>query len=87
MNSIGPMNFFRTADTTGTTDKTIWKPGLSIVYIFSWDLQRERNWKQCLCKILERQTKSIMVFLILANYKVFKICDAMATTTPQILHI
>ena len=26
------------------------------------------NWKQCLCKILERQTKGIMVFLILANY-------------------
>ena len=28
----------------------------------------KRNWKQCLCKILEVQTKSIiMVFLILAN--------------------
>ena len=27
----------------------------------------KRNWKQCLCKILEGQTKSIMVFLILAN--------------------
>ena len=26
MNSIGPMNFFRTTDTTNTT---IWKPGLS----------------------------------------------------------
>ena len=25
MNSIGPMNFFRTTD---TTDTTIWKPGL-----------------------------------------------------------
>ena len=28
MNSICPMNFFRTTDTTGTTDTTIWKPGL-----------------------------------------------------------
>ena len=27
----------------------------------------KRYWKQCLCKILEGQTKSIMVFLILAN--------------------
>ena len=26
MNSIGPMNFFRTTD---TTDTTMWKPGLS----------------------------------------------------------
>ena len=26
-----------------------------------------RNWKQCLCKILEGQTKRIMVFLIVAN--------------------
>ena len=25
------------------------------------------NWKQCISKILERQTKSIMVFLIVAN--------------------
>ena len=29
MNSICPMNFFRTTDTTDTTDTTIWKPGLS----------------------------------------------------------
>ena len=28
MNSICPMNFFRTTDTTDTTDTTIWKPGL-----------------------------------------------------------
>ena len=28
MNSICPMNFFRTTDTTETTDITIWKPGL-----------------------------------------------------------
>ena len=28
MNSICPMNFFRTTDTTETTDTTIWKPGL-----------------------------------------------------------
>ena len=29
MNSMGPMMiFFRTTDTTGTTDTTIWKPGL-----------------------------------------------------------
>ena len=27
MNSICPMNFFRTTDTTNTTDTTIWKPG------------------------------------------------------------
>ena len=27
MNSICPMNFFRTTDTTDTTDTTIWKPG------------------------------------------------------------
>ena len=25
------------------------------------------NWKQCISKILDRQTKSIMVFLIVAN--------------------
>ena len=30
MNSICPMNFFRTTDTTDTTDTTIWKPGLRI---------------------------------------------------------
>ena len=29
MNSICPMNFFRTTDTTDTTDATIWKPGLT----------------------------------------------------------
>ena len=29
MNSIGPMNFFRTIDTTDTTDTTIWKPGFN----------------------------------------------------------
>ena len=29
----------------------------------------KRNSKQCLCKILGWQTKSIMVFLILANFK------------------
>ena len=29
MNSICPMNFFRTTDTTDTTDTTIWEPGLS----------------------------------------------------------
>ena len=29
MNAIGPMNFFRTTDTTATTDKTIWKPGFT----------------------------------------------------------
>ena len=28
MNSICPMDFFRTTDTTDTTDSTIWKPGL-----------------------------------------------------------
>ena len=28
MNSICPMNCFRTTDTTDTTDTTIWKPGL-----------------------------------------------------------
>ena len=28
----------------------------------------KRNWKQCLCKLLEGQTKSIMVLLILANF-------------------
>ena len=28
MNSLCPMNFFRTTDTTDTTDTTIWKPGL-----------------------------------------------------------
>ena len=28
MNSICPMNFFRTTDTTDTTDATIWNPGL-----------------------------------------------------------
>ena len=27
MNSICPINVFRTTDTTGTTDTTIWKPG------------------------------------------------------------
>ena len=29
MNSICPMNFFRTTDATDTTDTTIWKPGFS----------------------------------------------------------
>ena len=28
MNSVCPMNFFRTTDTTDSTDTTIWKPGL-----------------------------------------------------------
>ena len=33
-------------------------------------VSKETAWKQCLCKILEGQTKSIiMVFLILANIK------------------
>ena len=31
-------------------------------------VQRETG-KNCLCKTLEGQTKSIMVFLILANYR------------------
>ena len=40
----------------------------SIVFIFSWDLQWfKEKLEQCLRKILEVQTKSIMVFLILAN--------------------
>ena len=30
MNSVRPMNFFRTTDTTDTTDTTIWKPGLKL---------------------------------------------------------
>ena len=34
MNSICPMNFFRTTDTTETTDTTIWKPGLSVSELF-----------------------------------------------------
>ena len=38
-------------------------------FVFSWDLQ----WKQCLFKMLSGQTKSIMVFLILANSKA--VCD------------
>ena len=29
MNSVRPMNFFRTTDTTDTTDTTIWKPGFT----------------------------------------------------------
>ena len=39
------------------------------VFIFFWELNDVpmRNWKQCLCKILGGQTKSIMVYLILAN--------------------
>ena len=37
MNSICPMNFFRTTDTTVTTDTTIWKPGLKISYPTSAD--------------------------------------------------
>ena len=32
MNSISPMNFFRTTDITDTTDTTIWKPGFKVVY-------------------------------------------------------
>ena len=31
MNSICPMNFFRTTD---TTDTTIWKPGFSVCSVF-----------------------------------------------------
>ena len=38
----------------------------------------KRNWKQCLCKILEGQTKSIMVFLILA-YFVLHFCGICAS--------
>ena len=35
---------------------------ISIVFSFSWELKwPQRNWKQCLCKILEWPTKSIMV--------------------------
>ena len=30
MNSICPMNFFRTTDATDTTDTTIWKPGFKL---------------------------------------------------------
>ena len=30
INSICPMNFFRTTDTTDTTDTTIWKPGFKL---------------------------------------------------------
>ena len=30
INSICPMNFFRTTDTRDTTDITIWKPGLRV---------------------------------------------------------
>ena len=33
MNSICPMNCFRTTDTTDTTDTTIWKPGFTHMYI------------------------------------------------------
>ena len=33
MNSICPINFFRTTDTTDTTDTTIWKPGFTHMYI------------------------------------------------------
>ena len=41
----------------------------SEVFIFSLGTYNgpKRNWKQCLCKILAGQTKSVMVFLILAN--------------------
>ena len=34
MNSICPMNFFRTTDTTDTTDTSIWKPGFMVIYRF-----------------------------------------------------
>ena len=30
MNAMGPMNFFRTTD---TTDTTIWKPGLILLFV------------------------------------------------------
>ena len=36
MNSMGPMNFFRTTD---TTDTTIWKPGLSVVKVNTENLR------------------------------------------------
>ena len=32
VNSICPMNFFRTTDITDMTDTTIWKPGFKDVY-------------------------------------------------------
>ena len=32
MDSICPMNFFRTSDTTDTTDTTIWKPGFNFFH-------------------------------------------------------
>ena len=34
---------------------------ISIVFSFSWGRGPKRNWRQCLCKILGWQTKSIMV--------------------------
>ena len=34
MNSICPMNFFRTTDTTDTTDTTILKPAFKQIFVF-----------------------------------------------------
>ena len=39
------------------------------------------NWKQCISKILERQTKSIMVFLIVAN------CPSEQATTRILIQL
>ena len=40
------------------------------LFIFTFGIYNdpERNWKQCLCKILGGQTKNIMVFFVLANW-------------------
>ena len=43
MNSICPMNFFRTTGTTGTTDTTIWKPGFKLLISFKMFLKRKKR--------------------------------------------
>ena len=44
MNSICPMNFFRSTDTTDTTDTTIWKPGFKIKEL---NLRQTSRWGEC----------------------------------------
>ena len=43
MNSICPMNFFRTTDTTDTTDTTIWKPGFKAASCLFVALKKKRG--------------------------------------------
>ena len=69
MNSICPVNFFRTTDTTDTTDATIWKPGLNESH------KRDHEFFEKLAeKEAEREMKSqqMMFSMVKEVAKIFK---------------